>query len=78
MRENRTSGSVEGVMGNHDPYSDPPFGSPAASLRASTPAQTPLGMTPCGRAVHHVLLLSTASVTNFLAAKGAACTYSSL
>ena len=23
MRESRTSGSVEGVMGNHDSYSDP-------------------------------------------------------
>jgi len=23
MRETRTSGSVEGVMSNHDPYSDP-------------------------------------------------------
>jgi len=22
MRETRSSGSVEGVMGNHDPYSD--------------------------------------------------------
>ena len=24
MRESRSSGSVEGVMGNHDPYSDSP------------------------------------------------------
>ena len=24
MRESRQSGSVEGVMGNHDPYSDTP------------------------------------------------------
>lgn len=23
MRKNCSSGSVEGVMGNHDPYSDP-------------------------------------------------------
>jgi hypothetical protein len=23
MRKTRSSGSVEGVMGNHDPYSDP-------------------------------------------------------
>ena len=26
MREIRSSGSVEGVMGNRDPYSDSPFG----------------------------------------------------
>lgn len=26
MRATRSSGSVEGVMGNHDPYSDPHWG----------------------------------------------------
>ena len=39
MRETRSSGSVEGVMGNHDSYSD--FGSGTVDLpvRMQAPAQ---------------------------------------
>ena len=36
MRENRTSGSVEGVVGNHDSYSDPIELGPSSTLGGDT------------------------------------------
>ena len=36
MRETRSSGSVEGVMGNHDPYSDRHLLTVSATNRMST------------------------------------------
>jgi hypothetical protein len=51
MREIRTSGSVEGVVGNHDSYSDSGVGlrPPSfAPLRTASPAgpRPPSGLTP--------------------------------
>ena len=51
MRQYRTSGSVEGVMGNHDPYSDPAGGDYREGKQAAEglfpqPARTTVHLPP--------------------------------